>query len=234
MTPSWPNMRTIDEGGREMLVEIEAWHFCASGPDGLPVLRDGQPLECRLYMWDGPLVMCDSGLHASVLLRDALDYAPGPWVCRVVCSGRTIEGHDKLACSERRVIWYADATQALHRAACDVAELALQRHGNGDPRSLRAIECKRRWLLGMATDAELDAARTAALAAAFAVANVGARAAAFAAADAAARSGDLAARGAWAAAFEAVCLDAGRYAFLTRAEWEQILLGHVLGLKEAV
>jgi len=44
------------------------------------------------------LAMCRQGLHASGLLRDALDYAPGPRVSRVVCSGRVFEGADRLNC----------------------------------------------------------------------------------------------------------------------------------------
>ena len=54
----------------------------------------------------------------------------------------------------------------LHEFACRCAERALSRIENPDPRSLRAIEIKRAWLRGKATDEELAAAQDAALAAA--------------------------------------------------------------------
>ena len=53
----------------------------------------------------------------------------------------------------------------LHELACRCAERALSRVENPDPRSLRAIEVKRAWLRGKATDEKLAAAWAAALAA---------------------------------------------------------------------
>lgn len=57
----------------------------------------------------------------------------------------------------------------LHEFACRVAERALALVDNPDPRSVEAIEAKRKWLRGEITDAELhaacDAARNAARAA---------------------------------------------------------------------
>lgn len=53
----------------------------------------------------------------------------------------------------------------LHEFACRCAERALSRIENPDPRSLRAIEVKRTWLRGEATDEELAAAQDAARAA---------------------------------------------------------------------
>ena len=63
-----------------------------------------------------------------------------------------------------------DATDALHEFACWSAERALNRLDNPDPRSLKAIEVKRKWLRSEATDAELAAAWAAASAAARAAA----------------------------------------------------------------
>ena len=77
----------------------------------------------------------------------------------------------------------------LHEFACRCAERALSRIENPDPRSLRAIEVKRAWLRGEATDEELAAAQDAARAA---------RHATWAAAEAAAL--DSAEAAAWAAA----------------------------------
>ena len=50
----------------------------------------------------------------------------------------------------------------LHEFDCVCAEYALSLIENPDPRSIRAIEVKRTWLRGEATDEELAAARHAA------------------------------------------------------------------------
>ena len=50
----------------------------------------------------------------------------------------------------------------LHEFACRCAEYALSFVDNPDPRSIAAIEAKRKWLRGEITDAELYAARAAA------------------------------------------------------------------------
>ena len=101
----------------------------------------------------------------------------------------------------------------LHEFACRCAEYALSFVDNPDPRSIAAIEAKRKWLRGEITDKELnaawdaawaaagDAARAAAWDAAWAAAGDAARAAAWAAAWAAA--GDAARAAAWAAAWAA-------------------------------
>jgi hypothetical protein len=36
------------------------------------------------------------GLHASVRISDALQFAPGPTICRVECSGKIIHESDKF------------------------------------------------------------------------------------------------------------------------------------------
>lgn len=74
----------------------------------------------------------------------------------------------------------------LHEFACRCAEYALSFMDNPDPRSIAAIEAKRKWLRGEITDMELRAAWDAARAAARDAANAAAWAAASAAADAAA------------------------------------------------
>ena len=60
----------------------------------------------------------------------------------------------------------------LHEFACRCAEYALSFVDNPDPRSIAAIEAKRKWLRGEITYAELYAARDAAWAAASAAAMV--------------------------------------------------------------
>lgn len=99
----------------------------------------------------------------------------------------------------------------LHEFACRCAERALSRIENPDPRSLRAIEVKRAWLRGKATDEELAAALAAAQDAAWGFAWNGVWNASHAAAWEAARAAalDSAEAAAWAAA---------RYAALAAAK----------------
>lgn len=55
----------------------------------------------------------------------------------------------------------------LHEYACRCADYALSKIDNPDPRSIRAVEAKRKWLRGEITDEELAAAWDAAQAAAW-------------------------------------------------------------------
>ena len=70
----------------------------------------------------------------------------------------------------------------LHEFACRCAEYALSFVDNPDPRSIAAIDAKRKWLRGEIKDKELRAARDAARDAAWAAAWDAARDAAWAAA----------------------------------------------------
>ena len=142
-----------------------AWHWlpdngCLRYPPYTKV-EAGQTLTA-----EGPLELCGNGMHASLRALDALQYAPGAIVCRVELSGEIVEGHDKLCARHRKVLAMADATKTLHEFACWCAEQALLREREAgrepDVRSWAAIEVKRRWLKGEATDTELDAARAAA------------------------------------------------------------------------
>ena len=90
----------------------------------------------------------------------------------------------------------------LHEFACRCAEYALSFADKPDPRSIAAIEAKRKWLRGEIKDKELRAARDAAGAAAWDAARAAAWDAARAAARDAARAAARAAArdAAWAAA----------------------------------
>ena len=177
---------------------VSAWHFLPD--DGKMRWGKWRPVRPGVtYVTRKPLVLCTSGLHASIRAIDALQYAPGALVCRVECGGEIIHGDDKLACSRRRVVWMADATRTLHEFALWCAERALALV-TPDPRSLEVLRVKRLWLDGQATNTELTAARDAALAAAR-DARDAARDAAWAAAWAAAR--DTAWDTAWDAARDA-------------------------------
>jgi len=73
---------------------------------------------------DGELKMCRRGLHASRRVIDALNYAPGPVLCRVDVRGVAAQDNDKLVAGERTVIWGYDASDVLldfaRRCALDV------------------------------------------------------------------------------------------------------------------
>ena len=105
----------------------------------------------------------------------------------------------------------------LHEFACVCAEYALSLIDNPDPRSIKAIEVKRAWIRGEATNEELETARYAADAALDAARDAAryARDAARYARDAARAAAWIAAldaaRAAWDAAREAT-RDAARYA----------------------
>lgn len=99
--------------GRETL----AWHFVGRTlRDGRPVPADGVELR-----HDGPVVMCVSGLHASVRAIDALRYAPGATACRVVMRDVVATGTDKLVARSRTILWRVDATDVLHELTRDCA-----------------------------------------------------------------------------------------------------------------
>ena len=193
------------------------WHFLPADRrlrwGSREVVEAGQT-----YRAEGPLALCANGMHASTRALDALIYAPGPVVCRVELLGERLDGGDKSCARERRVLWIADATAGLHAFACAVAMDALHlteaRGARVDPRSWVAIETKRRWLRGEATDAELHAAWSAAWSAESAAwsaaqsaalsAESAAQSAAQSAARSAARSAESAAlSAAWSAALSA-------------------------------
>jgi HEAT repeat protein len=95
---------------------VIAYHFVADTlRDGRPVPADGEWL-----VHDGDLVMCESGLHASLHPYDALQYAPGPILCMVQCEDVT-NGDDKLVCRRRKIVRRIDATTLMRRFARESA-----------------------------------------------------------------------------------------------------------------
>jgi len=183
-------------------MNILAWHFL---PENGKTRYNNLPVEPGITRrHDGPLELCASGLHASVKLEDALSFAPGPILCRVVCSGETIHGTDKLVSHERTILYMFDASRVLRLWGCWCVRNTKLRDGRTvwdlltDPRSRNSVEVAERYAIGEATKKELAAARDAARAAARAGARTGAWAAARDAARAAAW--DAARAAAWAAA----------------------------------
>jgi hypothetical protein len=113
----------------------------------------------KTITYDGPLSLCNSGLHASEKAIDAVVYAPGPIICRVTLGDVVVEG----------------GANTLHEFACRCAEAELKTAKVEDRRCWEAIETKRKWLKGEATDEQLAAARDAASAAARDAASAAAR-----------------------------------------------------------
>ena len=106
------------------MTDILAWHFAGKTlRDGRPIPSDGEWLE-----QSGEIIPCKRGLHGSVRLIDALEYAPSATLCRVTLAG-TIVPHngDKHAASRRIIHWRIDASDLLHafarRCALDVIHL---------------------------------------------------------------------------------------------------------------
>jgi len=122
--------------------------------------------------------MCERGLHASLHPFDALQYAPGPILCRVEVGGNIVQGDDKLVATRRRIIRRVDATDLCRafarRCALDVA------HSWECPPVVREyLETGLEKLRAAAWAAARDAARAAARAAALDAARAAARAAAW-------------------------------------------------------
>jgi len=187
-----------------MSKDVLAWHFVGDAlRDGRPIPADGVTLK-----HEGKLELCASGLHASERLIDALQYAPGPILCRVQMGGTIKKDSDKLVAGQRTILWRVNLTDVLRKfarqCALDVAHLwnmpsvVRQYLETGDER-LRAAASAAAWAAASAAawDAARDAARDAAWAAASAAAWDAARDATWAAA------WDAASAAAWAAASDA-------------------------------
>ena len=183
---------------------ILAWHFVR---DDRSLGYDAQGLLVEpgyIYYTDAPVVLCGSGLHASVDPFDALEYANGGYLCRVAVWGDVQIGDDKIAGRNREVIAAHDISRELRLFGCWCARQVW--HLLTDERSRTAVEVAERFANGQATKEERAAARAAAgdaaRAAARAAAGAAARAAAGDAARAAAGAAARAAAGAaaWAAA----------------------------------
>jgi len=99
------------------MTPVLAWHFVDK------TLRDGSkiPKDGVLLKHPGEVVLCESGLHGSKRLIDALQYAPGNTLCRTEHSGVIEYQEDKLASSERKILWRIDATKLLQDFARDEA-----------------------------------------------------------------------------------------------------------------
>ena len=78
-------------------------------------LRDGRPLP-EIGEWlhhDGPVKMCESGLHASPTAWDALQYAPGGLLHRVELKDILQTDADKVVCRGRKILATIEVTELL-------------------------------------------------------------------------------------------------------------------------
>lgn len=141
------------------------WHFCAI-KNGKPILRDGSQLVIgRTVEITGELKMCQHGCHDSERLLDALNYAPGPYLCRVLVSADMAD-RDKRCSRFRVAVAGMDATLLLHEFSARIAYCALlaerDRGREPDQRLWDSVSAKMRWCRGEASDADLSAAESAA------------------------------------------------------------------------
>lgn len=99
---------------------MKAWHYLKEDRrirfrDGKEV-DDGEIVEVgKTYTAKGKLVLCKNGMHGSISPLDALQYAPGPIVCRVNIIGEIQKGDDKIIGRNRKVLWMYDATDVLRK-----------------------------------------------------------------------------------------------------------------------
>lgn len=80
---------------------MKAWHFCSIdkklGYGDSRQIQSGRTIKVKFPNTNnnGDIfslpTLCESGLHASVRLLDALKYAPGPIICRVELGGTIIK-----------------------------------------------------------------------------------------------------------------------------------------------
>ena len=154
------------------------WFFGDALRDGRPVPADGEWL-----VHEGPVKMCESGLHASRHPFDALADATGSNLALVDVDDVVEEWSDKLVARRRRIVKRIDATSLL-RAYARGEALSVAHLWDMPPVVREYLDTGREDLRLAAS----DAARAAARAAAWDAARAAARDAAWAAARAAARA----------------------------------------------
>jgi len=95
---------------------MKAWYF--SSEDRKLRYGDNRIIKAGLtHKVTCKPVLCESGLHGSKKILDALSYAPGPIVWRVELGGDVDIGDDKISATERHYLWGYDATDVLRRFA---------------------------------------------------------------------------------------------------------------------
>jgi len=104
---------------------ILGWHFIR--PDmktammGLPVVV-GEVLSV-----EGEILPCHNGLHASMVLEDAMGYAEFAMLCRVRSWGDVEWDSDKYASRHRRCLWALDVEKFFVEYTCSEFEALINR-----------------------------------------------------------------------------------------------------------
>ena len=126
-------------------------------------LRDGRPIPA-VGEWlnhEGQIVMCKSGLHASAHPFDALKYAPGNLLHKVILQDIVEEEDDKVVAHSRKIIATIDATELLRKFARQQALSVI--HLWDAPEIVKEyLETGNEELRAVVRDAAWDAARAAA------------------------------------------------------------------------
>jgi hypothetical protein len=88
---------------------MKAYHFVG------PTLRDGRPVppDGEWLVHEGPVKLCESGLHFSRHPFDALLWAPGATLCLVEVEDIVEEMADTGVCRRRQIVRRIDATELL-------------------------------------------------------------------------------------------------------------------------
>ena len=121
--------------------------------------REYQPQLCEVGAVLTAQRYDHSDLTGSSRARDALNHAQGPIVCRIEMFGDVNDKEFGLVTAKHlRVLWLADASTILHEFACDATKRTLDRVHPSAAHKYNAVDVKRRWIRGEATDEELDAA----------------------------------------------------------------------------
>jgi hypothetical protein len=174
---------------------------------------------------DGPLVLCEHGLH--LCRENDLVLWLGPEIWEAEYDGERIDAEDKIVVSKARLVRKVDTwnERTARLFACDCAERVLpiyEKRYPDDKRPRVAVETARRYAEGKATREERAAAGAAARDAAGAAARDSAWDAARDAAWAAARASawDAARDAAWAAARAAAWDAAWAAAWAAERKWQ--------------
>lgn len=197
---------------------MRAWHFVGDKlRDGRPIPADGEWL-----VHEGPVQICESGLHASREPFDALKYAPGATVCLVECEDVVEEQADKLVCRRRRIVARMDVTELLRRFA-RLRALSVIHLWRSDPPDV-VLEylmtgAERAAAYDAAYDAALSSANDAAHAAAHAAASNAVSAARAAGQNAVWAASGAAAGAAWEAAWAAARAEFNALVYECFAPW---------------
>lgn len=107
--------------------KIIGYHFVGE------TLRDGRPIppDGEWLVHDGPVKICESGLHYSLEPFDALEYAPGDTLCLVEIEDIVEAQKDKGVCRRRKIITRFDAAPILRYFARMQALSVIHLYPNG-------------------------------------------------------------------------------------------------------